>query len=128
MFIRDDNAQDSNEGQGHGQDEPLGTNELGVCRLGVPERRGPSTESYFTLCKSRTTQQQQQSRLDSGPAPTLRHDDEASIALVSPPTVQQAVNSDISVNKHLGRHPFRGPKCDMSLEAWAQSGKGIGME
>ncbi|KAL7735738.1 hypothetical protein ACLKA6_019993 [Drosophila palustris] len=129
--IQDDNAQDSNEGQGQGQDEPFqiifaaarGTNELGVCRLGVPERRGTSTESYFKLCKSRTTQQQQQSRLDSGPAPTLRHGDEASIALVSPPTVQQAVNSDISVNKHLGRHPFRGPKCDKSLEAWAQNGK-----
>lgn len=27
-----------------------------------------------------------------------------------PPTVQQAVNSDISVNKHFGPHPFGGPK------------------
>lgn len=44
----------------------------------------------------------------------------------SPPTVQQAVNSDISVNKHLGRYPFRGRKCDMSLEAWAHNGKGNG--
>lgn len=64
----------------------------------------------FALCKSRM-----QSRLALEPAPMLRGidgdgDGDHVNAHIHPPTVQQAVNSDISVNKHFGPHPFGGPK------------------
>jgi len=95
-------------------DAARGTNELGVRRLGAPER---PTSHYANRGHRRSKH-----RGSITEHLRLRNNNEASIALALPPTVQQAVNSDISVNKHLGRYPFRGRKCDMSLEAWAQAG------